>query len=145
MLKPLSTLLGLLSIALFATPIHACTCIGITPEKALQRATHVFIARVTSVSEVTEKDSSHIQAKFQVTEIFKGDPTRLPYLRSGSSPYTSCTHEFKVDETRLYFTNDNGFVGSCDAVHLVIYTSSGSRESEFVRSLRSHLGAGHEP
>ena len=63
----------------------AYDCLPVSDETAFQNARTVFLARITSAELIPEAPQSSVRAKFDVIEVFKGNPASVKFLTSYTS------------------------------------------------------------
>ncbi len=152
--------LGSLNYGQYAT---ACSCVSTSPEERYQSAEHIFMARVTAASEAfdrvkyyesgtllieehsaekyglahgnaVETEEGYLQLKVKLIETFKGNPIRLPSLRSGyASP--DCGFQPLVGFTFIFYANKDGAVSTCSGSK--IYVEDDDASSAEIRELRT--------
>ena len=114
-------LFALAAIALAPAIATACSCPAITLEAALDAATNVFVARVTSVravpppappAEMKWEDTLVQHARFTVVETYKGRPARIAELRSGYG-HGDCGVALVVGMDYLVLVENDGIVNYC--------------------------------
>jgi hypothetical protein len=95
----------------------ACSCLRTdSDESRFRQAKHVFTARITGATEVKDGQGARIEAKFSVSEVFKGQPHKLEQLWS-HIPFghdsNSCAVVFSVGEHYVFLVDDDGLVDYC--------------------------------
>ena len=106
-------LVGLLSLVCAPTAL-ACQCMDLLIEEKIDRATHIFRARVTS-AELVEKGpegSGLVRAKFDVIALLKGDPSKLEAVQTPIGGGT-CEVPIIVGLEYVFFVSANGETNSC--------------------------------
>ena len=78
----------------------------------------VFVTKILSshrLSQIEADTTTH--HNFEVLELFKGKPSSMPFLRSGSQMSSSCDDNLTTNRKYLVFTNSNR-VWNCAALPL---------------------------
>jgi hypothetical protein len=107
------TLVGVLASA----NVLACSCSRTdTDESRYTQARHVFTARVTAAKEVRSRGRPRVEVTVAVTEVFKGQPSKLAriwsHMPSGADS-SACAVAFTVGEQYVLLLADDGLVQLC--------------------------------
>ena len=118
----LALALALVTVHFAASPAAACSCAGLTPAQAFERADSVFVGEVTSFkvkSGLFGKSSiDPTTVDFTVMEVWKGPQQRTLTIRTVRSE-VSCGYEFVEGLRYLVYARD-GQTGLCDRTALTI-------------------------
>jgi hypothetical protein len=103
-----------LALLMTAKTAFACSCMDLLIEEKVDRAAHIFRARVTS-AELVEKGpegSGRVKAQFEIVGILKGTPSDLDgvFTPTGGG---SCEVPIIVGLEYVFFASTNGEVNSC--------------------------------
>lgn len=94
-----------------ATAASACSCVQPTPEIAYQRASQVFMGRVTDIDKpwldrLGLTNSGLQQVHFEVSKRWKGSPAATVTVRTRVTG-ESCGYAFRTGQTYLVYAVDN--------------------------------------
>ena len=118
----------------------ACSCGGTEDlKRALDENNYIFVAKIVSAKENPQSDSvwNSVQAKFEVSEVIKGEPSELASLYSGYGG-GDCGISFLVGLRYLVFTDD-GTITSCGATRSLGWFDY---DAEFISLLKSYVQDG---
>ncbi len=105
-----------------ASPAAACSCAGLTPAQAFERADSVFVGEVTSFRVKSglfgQSSIDPTTVDFTVMEVWKGPQQRTLTIRTVRSE-VSCGYEFVEGLQYLVYALD-GQTGLCDRTALTI-------------------------
>ena len=105
-----------------ASPAAACSCAGLTPAQAFERADSVFVGEVTSFRVKSglfgQSSIDPTTVDFTVMEVWKGPQQRTLTIRTVRSE-VSCGYEFVEGLQYLVYARD-GQTGLCDRTGLTI-------------------------
>ena len=123
--------------ALTSMNAYACRCEQINDSMAERYAVakYVFLAEIVSVT-LTEARS--LVAKFQVIEIFKGQPKDLTFIETQAGGMRgTCGAVLTAGDKFVVFADGAGVVSKCNGTQII---SGNSSDAELLKSLRD-LGA----
>ena len=105
-------LIGLISL-IWMHDSAACSCMGLPTEELIDRAAHVFRARITSAEWTpTGPESGRVKANFEVLAILKGDPSKLDGVHTTTGA-GDCGVSIVMGWEYVFFANAKGEVGLC--------------------------------
>ena len=108
-----------------ASPAAACSCAGLTPAQAFERADSVFVGEVTSFRVKSglfgQSSIDPTTVDFTVMEVWKGPQQRTLTIRTVRSE-VSCGYEFVEGLQYLVYARD-GQTGLCDRTALTVQAS----------------------
>lgn len=100
------------ALALTFAPAWACSCSQRTLAQLVDNAQIVLLVRMTHVQVFREKRTPDRVFRevtergfFNTLEVFKGDPSQVPYVESTYSPELSCVFSFNPGRTYVLYVN----------------------------------------
>lgn len=112
----------------------ACSCVEATPEFHFSCANSVFLGKITSVAKtirsITDErksEPSRIRGRFEIQEVFKGNPSRFYYIETENHPL-ACGVDLSVGATYVFYTNEIGHTSLCSGSVLVNADDKNTRE-----------------
>jgi len=131
-----------LTLAFGNSQVFGCSCIHAAPEELVDEAEHVFVAQITSANLISiydEEQYFRVHAKFEATEVLKGDPSKIKQLVGGLG-FGDCSVPITVGHHLLVQTDDSGVINICSGTRVAFPWVE--EWNEYLQGVREYIGDG---